>query len=215
MEHVHVARAEAFSFWTHAVSAAASVAVLVVLAMHAEGTLAVTTAAVYGATLILLFASSSFHHVVGQFGPKWYAVSRRLDHIAIFLLIAGTYTPVALLRFPPAWAWSIFGVVWGIAAAGIVLKVFRPHTHRWLTTSLYLLMGWIVVIAIWPLVQVFSLPAIALLFGGGVAYSGGAVIYARQRPDPWPEKVGFHGIWHVFVIVGAAFHVAFVGVYVI
>lgn len=214
MEHVHVARAEAFSFWTHAVSAVACVAVLVLLVVQADGPLAATTLAIYGATLVLLFSSSAFHHVVAQFGPKWYAVSRRLDHIAIFLLIAGTYTPVSLLGFPTAWGWSIFGVVWGFALAGTVLKIFRPHTARWVTTAIYLVMGWIAIVAIWPILEAFDGPALALLAGGGIVYSGGAVIYARKRPDPWPDHVGFHGIWHVFVMVGAALHIAFVWLYV-
>jgi hemolysin III len=207
-------RAEAFSFWTHAASAAACLVVLVLFAVRADGALAVTTLAIYGATLVLLFSSSAFHHVVAPLGPRWYAVSRRLDHIAIFLLIAGTYTPVSLLRFPTAWAWSIFGVVWGFAVAGIILKVFWPHTPRRLTTALYLAMGWVALVAIWPILEVFDAPALALLAGGGVVYSAGAVIYARKRPDPWPDVVGFHGVWHVFVMLGAALHIAFVWIYV-
>lgn len=214
VEHLYEGRAEAFSFWTHAVSAAGAVVVLVLLVVQARGTLAATTLAVYGATLVLLFASSAFHHVVAPLGPRWYAVSRRMDHIAIFLLIAGTYTPITLLRFPTAWGWSIFGVIWGLAVAGIVLKSGWPHTHRWLTTALYLVMGWVALVAIWPILQVFDAPALALLGGGGVVYSTGAVVYARQRPDPWPDVVGFHGLWHIFVMAAAALHVVFVWRYV-
>jgi hemolysin III len=214
VQHVHVNEGDRFSFWTHAVSAAASVAFLVLLVLRAQGTLAVTTMAIYAATLVVLFASSAFHHIVGSLGPRWYAFSRRLDHIAIFLLIAGTYTPVALVGFGGAWGWSIFGVIWGFALAGTGLKIWNPHTPRWVTTAIYLVMGWVALVAVWPIVQAFTLPALALLLGGGIAYSGGAVIYATKRPDPWPDAVGFHGIWHVFVMAGAGLHAALVWLYV-
>jgi hemolysin III len=202
----YVARAEAFSFWSHALGAAASVALLVLLAVRADGALAVTSLVMYGATLVLLFSASALHHVVGTMGPRWHAVSRRLDHISIYLLIAGTYTPVCLLSIRGAWGWSIFGVVWGIALAGSLAKGFWLTMPRWLGVAIYLVMGWVVVVAIFPLVEAVPAAGVWLLFAGGVAYSGGAVIYARQRPDPWPDVVGFHGIWHIFVLIGAGIH---------
>ncbi len=207
MHEVEVPRAEAFSFWTHAVSAVAAIAVLVVLVIRAEGPLAVTAVAVYGATLVLLFSSSSFHHVVGSMGPKWHAISRRLDHIAIFLLIAGTYTPFTLVALPPGWGWSIFGVVWAFAVAGTLLKIFNPHTPRWITVGIYLIMGWIALVAVVPMWTVVPRNVAIWLLAGGVIYSVGAVIYARKRPDPLPDHVGFHGVWHVFVMAAAAAHV--------
>lgn len=202
-----VAKAESFSFWTHALSAAAAVPVLVWMLNMADGAKATTAAAVYGATLILLFSSSAFHHVVGTMGPTWHQVSRRMDHIAIFLLIAGTYTPISLLVLPTAWGWSIFGTVWGLAAAGVVLKGITPHSPRGVTVALYLIMGWIAVVAIWPLSQNMPAAGLAWMAVGGAWYTVGAIMYASKRPDPWPARVGFHGLWHVFVMAGAACHV--------
>ncbi len=211
----NIPEAEAFSFWTHAVSAAAAVVALVFMVLRADGVLETTCAAIYGGTLILLFSSSSFHHTVGTMGPKWHAVSRRMDHIAIFLLIAGTYTPVTLLVLSPGWGWSIFGVVWGLAVAGTILKLFRPHTPRKFTVALYLLMGWVAVVAVWPLSQQMAGPAQALMVFGGIVYSVGAIVYARKKPDPWPQRIGFHGLWHVFVMVAAASHVWAIWAYIL
>ncbi len=227
MEHVHVSdvadalhdhappAAERFSFWTHAISALASIPVLVMLILQADGALEITSVSLYGASLILLFSSSAFHHVVGTFGPKWHAVSRRLDHIAIFLLIAGTYTPISLIALGGAWGWSIAGVVWGLGLAGITLKAVTPHSPRWITVALYLLMGWVVIVAVWPLINAMPVPGLWWLLAGGLAYTVGAVQYALKRPDPWPQHIGFHGIWHVFVMVGAACHVVVVWLYVV
>ncbi len=215
-EHqLEVPEAEAFSFWTHAISAAAAIPVLVFLVLQAEGALEVTSITLYGASLILLFSSSAFHHTVGGLGPKWHAFSRRLDHIAIFLLIAGTYTPISLITLGGAWGWSIAGVVWGIALGGTILKIVTPHSPRWITVALYLIMGWVVVVAIWPLVQAMELAGLLWLLAGGLWYTVGAVMYARKKPDPWPKHVGFHGIWHVFVMAGAACHVVVVWLYVV
>ncbi len=214
--HAHAPpAAERFSFWTHAVSALAAIPVLVMLILQAEGALAITSVAVYGATLILLFSSSAFHHVVGTMGPKWHAISRRMDHIAIFLLIAGTYTPVSLLTLGGAWGWSIFGVIWGLGLGGVILKIVTPHSPRWITVGLYLGMGWIAVVAIWPLLQNMLFAGLMWMAAGGAAYTVGAVMYARKKPDPWPMHVGFHGIWHVFVMIGAGCHVVMTWLYVV
>ncbi len=212
---LEVPRAEAFSFWSHAFGAAAAIPILVLLVLQAKGALAITSVAVYGATLILLFSSSAFHHTVGGLGPRWHAFSRRLDHIAIFLLIAGTYTPVSLITLGGAWGWSIFGVIWGLALAGVILKGITPHSPRWLTVTLYLVMGWIAVVAIWPLIQSMPFAGLMWMAAGGVWYSVGAVMYALKRPDPWPDHVGFHGVWHVFVLFGAACHGVMVWRYVV
>lgn len=214
MEHL-TPQADRFSFWTHAGGALAGTVVLVLMVLKADGSRAVTATAVYGATLVLLFSSSSFHHIVGRLGPRWHGISRRLDHIAIYLLIAGTYTPVCLLALSPGWGWSILGVIWGLALAGSLMKAFWLDMPRWLSVALYIAMGWIVIVAVWPLSQAVGATGLWLLGAGGVAYSGGAIIYASRRPDPWPEHVGFHGIWHLFVLAGAAAHAVFIGLWVV
>ncbi len=217
MEHVHVPRgAEAFNFVTHGVGALLAVAGLVILVVLAEGPLAVTSFAVYGATLVALFAASTTHHLVqtahGQERSGWL---RRIDHISIFLFIAGTYTPVCLVGLGGAWGWSLFGVVWGLAVAGVALKLFAPFTPRWLTSLVYVLMGWVVLVGIVPVVERFAGDGLVWLVAGGVVYTLGAVGYALKKPDLWPRYVGFHGVWHLMVLAGAGLHFAFLVAHVV
>ncbi len=128
----------------------------------------------------------------------------------IFMMIAGTYTPFCLVPLRGYWGgWSIFGVVWGgIAILGIFFKLFYIYAPRWLSTSLYVLMGgWISVIAIYPIIK--NIPAgggVFWLAGGGISYTVGAVVYATKKPDPWPNVFGFHEIWHLFVLGGSFCH---------
>jgi hemolysin III len=211
----HVDPTERFSFLSHAVGAALAAVGLALLVLRAEGALAVTASAVYGATLVLLLTASSLHHAIHPAAPAGHRALHLLDHLSIFLLIAGTYTPVSLLGFPPAWGWSIFGAVWGLAVAGTLVRILWWHAPRWLYTGFYVAMGWTAVVAIAPLLEAFPPPALLLMLAGGVAYTAGAVVYARKRPDPWPRWLGFHGLWHVFVLVGAGLHYAFVYAYVL
>lgn len=206
---------ERFSFLSHAVGALAAVAVLVAMVVKAQGPLAVTSAAIYGASLVLLLSASSLHHAIHPTNPRGQRALRLLDHLSIFGLIAGTYTPTSLLRFEPAWGWSIFGVIWGFAIGGSLVRILWRDAPRWLYTGIYLAMGWVVVVAIVPLLETFTTQAILFLLGGGLAYTVGAVIYALKRPDLWPRWLGFHGLWHVLVLVGAGLHVWFVHQYVL
>lgn len=212
---IEVDPTERFSFLSHAVGAVFAVAGLVVLAVRASGPLAVTTVALYGAGLVLLLSASALHHAVHPKSPAGRNALRRLDHIAIFGLIAGTYTPVSLLGFSPGWGWSIFGVVWGLAVVGTLVKIFWLHAPRWLSVAIYIAMGWTVLVALPPLLDAFQFEGLMLMLGGGIAYTGGAVIYALKRPDLWPHWLGFHGIWHVFVLIGAGLHFWFVYEYVV
>jgi hemolysin III len=169
----------------------------------------------YGASLVLLLGSSSLHHAIHPRSPAGRRALRRLDHIAIFGLIAGTYTPVSLLGLGGAWGWSVFGVIWGLFLVGALTKVFWLHQPRWFSVALYVAMGWTAVVAIGPLLDRFSGEALLWMLAGGVAYTGGAVIYGVKRPDLWPRWMGFHGLWHLFVLVGAACHFVFVYAYVV
>lgn len=199
-------REEAFSFFTHAGGALFALGGLVLLVRRAESDLATAAFGVYGATLVLMLATSALHHVAHRED----GVFRRLDMTAIYLLIAGTYTPVCLLALPPAWGRPILLVVWSLAALGIGLRWLRPVTPRWVTAGLYLGLGWMSLAGAVPIAQAWAPQAIALLVGGGVVYTVGAIVYALRRPDPWPRHVGYHGLWHVFVLVGALLHFALI-----
>jgi hemolysin III len=217
--HAHLAArvdpTERFSFLSHAIGAAAAVAGLAFLVLKADGALAVAASALYGASLVVLLTASSLHHAIHPASPAGHRALHLLDHLSIFLLIAGTYTPVSLLGFTPGWGWSIFGVIWGLAVAGTLVRILWWNAPRWLYTGFYVAMGWTAVVAIAPLLDAFPPPALLLMLAGGLAYTVGAVVYARKRPDPWPRWLGFHGLWHVFVLLGAGLHYAFVYAYVV
>ena len=212
---VEVDPTERFSFLSHAAGALAAVAGLVLLAMKADGGLGVTSAVVYGSSLVLLLTASSLHHAVHPAHPAGHRALHLLDHLSIFVLIAGTYTPVSLLGFGPGWGWSIFGVIWGLALAGTLVRLLWRSAPRWLYTGIYVVMGWTALAAIVPLLDAYPAAALLLMLGGGLAYTGGAVVYARKRPDPWPRWLGCHGLWHVFVLLGAGLHFWFVYAYVV
>jgi len=195
---------------THGVGALLSIAGLISLVVAAAlrgSAWHVTGAAVFGVTLVLLFTASTLYHAISHRRAK--RVFQRLDHAAIFLLIAGTYTPFTLVNLRGAWGWTLLGLVWGLAILGIVLQTAAPQRARRLSLALYLVMGWMVVIAAEPLVQSIHPDGLALLVLGGVVYTLGVVFYAWQR---LPYN---HAIWHVFVLAGSACHFSCVLGYVI
>lgn len=212
---VEVDPTERFSFLSHAAGAAAAVIGLVLLALKADGALAVASSVIYGSSLVLLLTASSLHHAIHPKDPRGHRALHLLDHLSIFVLIAGTYTPVSLLGFTPGWGWSIFAVIWAFAIAGTLVRILWRAAPRWLYTGIYVVMGWTAVVAIVPLLEAFPLAALMLMLAGGLSYTVGAVIYARKRPDPWPQWLGFHGLWHIFVLVGAGCHFWFVYAYVV
>ncbi|MFN2322163.1 MAG: hemolysin III family protein [Trueperaceae bacterium] len=164
--------------------------------------------AIYAASLFLLYLASTLLHAV-RARPEVLRRLRLFDHAAIYLLIAGTYTPIALISLAsvsPAWGWSVFGVAWGAAGLGVLFKLVWLDAPRWLSTALYLALGWMAVVAIAPLVQALPWSALAWLAAGGAFYSVGAVVYALKRPDPWPKAFGYHEIWHLFVLAGSTCH---------
>ncbi|MEA3199951.1 MAG: hemolysin [Thermoplasmata archaeon] len=199
-----VAREEAFSFWTHALGAGLGLVGAALLTSRVSGPLAVAAMLVYGATLVLMLASSALHHVVRS-EAGW---TRRLDHVAIYFFIAGTYTPFCLVALPGVAARWLLTLVWALALAGVALKVFRPFAPRWITVALYVALGWSGILGAKTIVTGLPAASLAALVLGGATYTLGAIVYARRRPDPWPSRVGFHGLWHVFVLVGAALQYA-------
>lgn len=165
----------------------------------------VVSFSVFGGAMILLYTASTLYHWL-PLSEKGTRVLRRVDHSMIFFYIAATYTPICLIPLRGGWGWSLFGVVWGLAVAGIVLKIFWINAPRWLSTGLFLGMGWMVLVGVYPLVLNLSRGALLWLTAGGLLYSIGAVIYALKRPDPWPGFFGFHEIFHIFVMAGSFCH---------
>jgi len=180
---------------------AAIVAVpFLILAAVDRGAASIVGASVFAATMVLLYFTSTLYHALPAGRAK--RVFLKLDHGAIYIFIAGSYTPFALGALAGPWGWTLFGLVWSMAALGVTLKAFDRLSHPWLSTGLYLLMGWLVLIAAVPLAQQVPLPGIMLLVAGGLAYTLGVVFFALD------SKVRYaHAVWHGFVVAGTGFHV--------
>ena len=170
--------------------------------------------ALYGVSLILLFAASATYHLV-KTTPRRELWLRKLDHTAIFLLIAGSYTPVCVIVFDGAWRWGLLGAVWALALIGISLKLLYMQMPRWLSVGIYLLMGWLGVSGAAQLLNVLPPAALIWLLLGGLLYTAGAVVYATRRFNPWPGVFGFHEIWHLFVSAASTAHFIFILRYVL
>jgi hemolysin III len=184
----------------------AALILLIVFAAQRGSSVHVVSCTIYGVTLVLLYASSTLNHALPHGRAK--RLFGILDHAAIFLLIAGTYTPFTLVTLNGPWGWSLFGIIWGLAGAGMVLvAVFHGRLRR-LRLPLYLLMGWLVVAAARPMLRDLAPPGIILLLAGGFAYTLGVVFFVSRRPF-------HHLVWHVFVLGGSIFHFFAVLLYVI
>jgi hemolysin III len=208
MRHFFQKLREPVSGLTHFAGLLLSITALVLLVVYAaiEGTpWHIVAFAIFGTSLILLYGASSMYHLL-SLSPKGISILRRIDHIMIFILIAGTYTPVCLVPLRGAWGWSLFGVIWGIAIAGIFQALFWINAPRWLSTLIYLVMGWLVVVAFYPLLQSIPTGGIFWFALGGFFYTLGAVIYGIKKPNPIPGIFGFHEIWHLFVMSGSFCH---------
>ena len=160
---------------------------------------------VFGCSLVALYGASALYHLL-PVSPAAVARLRRLDHATIFILIAGTYTPICVLALEGGWGAGLLGLVWTLALGGVVLKILWMDAPRWLSVGLYLAMGWIAVIAASAIFEAIPPGGIAWILGGGLVYSLGAVIYGLKWPDLVPGVFGFHELWHLFVLVGSACH---------
>jgi hemolysin III len=178
---------------------------IALLAVSWDVTAKIVSSLIYGLSLILLFSASAAYHMA-RVRPKVLEILRRMDHSAIFLLIAGTYTPFCMIAFTGFWRWGLLSIVWAFALIGILVKVFIPGMPRWLHTAPYILMGWLGVLAAGQVFKNVSTWVLAWLLTGGVIYTIGAVIYATKKLDLFPGKFGFHELWHVFVLLGALAH---------
>jgi len=205
---------EPFNGASHLVGLVLACAGTWALLRWANGPWEVAAFTIYGATLILLYGSSFLYHSLPVAGRPLKAL-RTLDHIAIYFLIAGTYTPVALITLHDRLGWSLLAAVWVIAIAGIPFKLLYLDAPVWLSTTIYLAMGYLALVAIVPLAQAVSLTGLLWLVAGGVAYTIGAVIYSSRHPDPFPGRFGHHEIWHLLVMAGSACHFAFMVYHVV
>lgn len=189
--------------WVHFIAAPLSLAASIVLVVLAPTAATKWASAVYLAASFILFSVSALYHLF-YWSPRAYTLLRRLDHSNIFLLIAGTYTPITVALLQGSQRAVLLSLVWAGALAGILVNLLWPEAPRWLSTLIYVLLGWT---AIWylPALWVAGGPAVVILIAaGGVLYTVGALVYARKRPDPWPAWFGFHEIFHAFTVLAWA-----------
>lgn len=188
-----------------AVLAAVGLVVLLVNGVTSGSVRQVIAFAVFGASLVLMYSTSGIYHSL-NLSERGLATMRRLDHAMIYVLIAGTYTPVCLVLLRGRLGIGLLVAVWAMALAGIVQKLVWMHAPRWLSTALYLGMGWVAVIVTHPLLNAAPPGFFLWLIAGGVLYSAGSVVHATERPDATPGLFGHHEIWHVFVLAGSFSH---------
>jgi hemolysin III len=176
----------------------------VVLIVLADGAPAKWASAVFTITSMLLFGNSALYHRF-DWKPRTKVILKRIDHANIFLLIAGTYTPLAILALPPDKGWLLLAIVWGGALIGIGFRVFWIHAPRWLYVPLYLLLGWAAVMYLGDLLAA-SVAMMVLVIVGGLLYTAGAIVYGLKKPNPWPGRFGFHEIFHTCTVLAFMCH---------
>lgn len=195
---------------THGVGAALGViglVLMIVLSITNGDVWHIVSCSIFGASLIMLYTASTLYHSFRQ--PRLKRFFRIMDHISIYLLIAGTYTPFALVNLRGPWGWTLFGIIWGLTVVGIVFKSFFIGRFRVVSTVVYLAMGWLVIVAIKPVVDLVPTGGLILLAMGGLSYTFGVIFYA------WKFMPFHHAVWHLFVLAGSAFHFFAVLFYVI
>jgi len=190
--------------WIHVGTFPVAIAAGIVLIALADGAAAKWACAIFMATSVLLFGNSALYHRF-NWGPRTKAVLKRIDHANIMLLIAGTYTPIAVLALPPQKGTVLLVLVWTGALLGILFRVFWINAPRWLYVALYLLLGWSAVMYLVDLLAA-NVAMMVLVIIGGLLYTGGAVCYALKKPNPWPGRFGFHEIFHVCTVLAFLCH---------
>lgn len=201
--------------WFHAAASVGALLVTIALLVKTYGNTASFIAAlVFGLSMVVLYTVSSIYHL-GTWQGRRERVLRAFDHANIFLLIAGTYTPICVNVLTGGLRVTMLVLIWGLAALGIGSVLFTMHLPRWIMTGLYIGMGWVALIAMPEIVRQLPLPATLLLGAGGLLYTIGGVIYALRRPNPLPRIFGFHEIFHLFVIAGSSAFVAAIWVWVV
>lgn len=195
------------------------IVILIVAASVQKSPWKIVSFSLYGASLLGMFLFSTLHHGINS-THKIEEIFRLFDYVAIFPLIAGTYTPLCLVTmrsndFWKPYAWCIFGVVWFLAILGICLKGSMSWLPKWVTTTIYVGMGWVGALLLIPVYQICGWSAVLLILLGGIFYTGGSLIFFLEKPNPIEGKFGFHEIWHIFVILGALSHYLVMLIYVL
>ena len=203
-----------FRGYLHLTVALMAPGALVHLLVVADSASAYAGGSIFGASLILLYSASALRHVV-RWSPRRDVVVRRIDHAMAFVLIGGTYTPFALAALGLAWGIPLLSVVWGLAGAGIIVAVAWPAAPRWLRAGIYTGLGWLAIVAAPQLSAALPAKGFVLIILGGVTYSLGAAIYAKQWPNPYPRYFGFHEVFHTFVVAGTAIFYSVIVIYVL
>ena len=199
----------------HGTAAIVSFAGLIVLAVRTSSDLPrMFTMIVFAGSMVALFTTSSLYHSV-PWRERWKKRMQRFDHSMIFLLVAGTYTPIAFNVLSSSWKWITLGVVWSIAVFGILQKMFFPKVKNWLSITLYMVMGWFAVIPVRELFDRLPLEAMVLLIVGGACYSLGMILLVTKRPRLFPRIFSYHEVFHVLVISGALLHFLMILLYVV
>jgi hemolysin III len=197
---------EPFNAISHLIGAVSALVASALLLCNNATTPARTIAiSIYCLSLVVLFGASGVYHAINA-KPRTIEILRKIDHSAIYSLIAGSYTPFCVIAFVGFWRWGFLSIIWALALAGIVVKVFIIRTPRWLTAGLYVVMGWLSIFAIHELLLHLLPVTLGWLLAGGILYTLGAVIYITRKGDLFPGVFGFHEIWHLFVLLGATAH---------
>jgi hemolysin III len=188
-----------------ALLASVGLIVLLATAVRAGRVDQIVAFGIFGFSLIALYTASTLYHLL-PLSPRGIARLRRLDHMMIFVLIAGTYTPFCLLALDGAWQAGLLALIWSLALCGILLKLLWMDAPRWLSVVLYLGMGWVALVAAPALFRAVPIGGMAWVLAGALAYTTGALVYGFKRPNPVPGVFGFHELWHLFVMAGSACH---------
>ena len=206
MDMLNLKLREPISALTHLLAGVFSFFGLITLVYFGWGDLQkIITFSIYGISLILMFtASGTYHMVIAR--DSIILNLRKLDHSAIYLLIAGTYTPICIYFFSGFWQYGLLILIWSLAIIGIAVKLFVINSPRWITAGVYLVMGWLAIMGVQEILRTMPTAAIIWLVVGGLFYSLGAIIYITKFMDFFPGKFGFHEVWHIFVILGAFSH---------
>lgn len=206
---------EPVNTWTHFISFVAALVGLVFLIIMCKNNISkLVTMTIYGLSMMLLYGASSIYHWV-RTTPQKELLLKKIDHIAIYFLIAGSYTPVFYYGLEGAWRWAMLISVWSLAVIGMALKIWFIHAPRYVSAGFYVSLGWIALVPFLQLIKHLPLGAIILMAVGGVIYTMGAVIYATKIFDFFPKRFGFHEIFHLFIAAGSIVHFIMILIYIV